>query len=192
MPLMARLAVAFYVLLAAVGATINAVRDRPLVPLAGEPDRLLPATAAALVAAAGIIFGSAVASRRFEWAKRLEATFRQALGPLERREIRVIALASGLGEEIFFRGALQPALGDLLRSDVIGLLLATLVFALLHTAPGRGLIAWTIFAFVVGLLLGGLFSWSGSVIPPVLLHVVVNDRNLARIARPLRVAAEDA
>ena len=51
----------------------------------------------------------------------------EAIGPLRPGQAWVLALASGIGEEALFRGALQP---------VVGLWLATLLFALAHFVPG--------------------------------------------------------
>jgi hypothetical protein len=50
------------------------------------------------------------------------------LGPLSGASVVVLALASGLGEEAFFRGALQPR---------VGLVIASLLFGLAHLVPRR-------------------------------------------------------
>src|SRR5262245_37195656 len=52
-----------------------------------------------------------VATKRFQWARDLHASFRDLLGPLAAREIVILALASSIGEELLFRGALLPWLG---------------------------------------------------------------------------------
>src|SRR4051794_20597721 len=54
----------------------------------------------------GIVFLSRLAVHRFEWARELHREFRAMLGPLLDSEVVVIAGASALGEEMFFRGAL--------------------------------------------------------------------------------------
>ena len=59
-------------------------------------------------------------------------------------EVVVISLAAGIGEELFFRGALQPE---------VGLIPASLVFGLLHTGT-RGTIAFGGWAAVMGAAAG--------------------------------------
>jgi len=96
------------------------------------------------------------------------------LGPLAPGETLSLALISGFSEELFFRGAMQ---------GVFGFTLTLVVFTLLHTGPGRAFRLWTAFAAVAGALLGGLMSWRGSLLAPVVAHVLVNGVNLRRLAR---------
>ncbi len=83
-------------------------------------------------------------------------------------------MASGLAEEMFFRGALQPQ---------VGWLVASLLFGLLHFIPRRELLAWTGFALLVGSLFGALFLWTGNLVAPVVAHVLVNAVNLPMLIR---------
>jgi membrane protease YdiL (CAAX protease family) len=92
------------------------------------------------------------------------------LGPIGWKEAWLIALASGVGEELLFRGALWPYLG---------LLGTTLLFGLVHVVPRRALWGYPLFAALVGLLIGLLREASGSVLPCVIAHVVVNGLNLS-------------
>jgi uncharacterized protein len=80
---------------------------------------------------------------------------------------------SGFAEELFFRGAVQGA---------IGWLPATLAFALLHTGPGRAFRLWTLFALLAGLLFGALMELRGNLLGPVVAHFLVNAVNLWRLA----------
>ncbi len=98
------------------------------------------------------------------------------LGPLEGAEIVALALLSGLAEEIFFRGAMQAALGWPI---------ATLAFALLHTGPGRAYRAWTLYAALAGLVLAGLVVWRGTLLGAIVAHAVVNGVNLKLLSRSL-------
>ncbi|MBW2425386.1 MAG: CPBP family intramembrane metalloprotease [Deltaproteobacteria bacterium] len=86
----------------------------------------------------------------------------------------LLALASGLGEEMLFRGALQPA---------VGLVWASLIFGACHFLPRRELFAWSLFAVGMGFALGGLYEWTGHLAAPIAAHVVVNAINLPRLAR---------
>ncbi len=180
---MLKIAAIFYIGLVLLALALNALRGAPLLPLDFGP-RFAPAMAAsALMTAATLVF-TAFAARRFPWAQRLEAYFRSSIGPLPAREVVLLALLSGTVEEIFFRGALQPALGAALRSDTVGLFLTTAVFAAIHTGRDPVLRPWMPFAFVLGLFLGAVTLASGNLVPAIACHVVVNAVNLLRITRP--------
>ncbi|MCB0326471.1 MAG: CPBP family intramembrane metalloprotease [Bdellovibrionales bacterium] len=77
----------------------------------------------------------------------------------------LIAAFSALGEEFFFRGVLQ---------HYVGLVPASLMFGLLHTGPGKKYRIWTLYAFVVGLILGALYQWRQNLLLPLGIHFLVN------------------
>jgi hypothetical protein len=139
----------------------------------------------------GLAFGLAVvalsrfAVHRFEWARQLHRDFRALLGPLSTGEILVLAIASAIGEELLFRGALQPW---------IGLWPQAVIFALLHVGPGVRFLPWTLSAFVMGLAFGALFHFTGDLGGAILAHFSINYLNLTFIARvelpPARVAPD--
>ncbi|MCS5634940.1 MAG: CPBP family intramembrane metalloprotease, partial [Myxococcota bacterium] len=105
-----------------------------------------------------------------------------ALGPIGVPNAVLLAFASGIAEEMFFRGALQPR---------VGLVAASVLFALLHFLPRRALWPWTVFALAAGLLFGGLFQWTGNLIAPVTAHIVVNAVNLPVLERRFGQAARE-
>ncbi|MEN8150572.1 MAG: CPBP family intramembrane glutamic endopeptidase [Planctomycetota bacterium] len=112
--------------------------------------------------------------RWFPWMRWLSLEVRRLLGPLDLFTVIVLALASGIGEEIFFRGAFLP---------VGGLVFSSLVFGLIHTGPDRRFLAWSAFAIVIGFALGWIALETGSLAGPILAHVVINAVNLGRISR---------
>ncbi len=132
-----------------------------------------------LALASGLAGGAsvAVATRwmvaRLRWAAELHSLLRTAVLPVAPSAIAALALGSGLGEELLFRGALQPALG---------LLPASLLFGLLHMAPGRPGLGWSLWAALMGLLLGILHQGTGLLIAPITAHVTVNYLNLHFLA----------
>jgi len=127
-----------------------------------------------LAGAAALIAGSAWLTRAVAAGERLARALAEALGPLRPGQAWLLALASGIGEEAFFRGALQP---------VAGLALTSLLFALAHFVPRRELVLWSVFSLVAGLLLGGLYQATGNLLAPTVAHVVVNGVNLNRLVR---------
>lgn len=114
------------------------------------------------------------AERIFPLAKELESRLAGALGPVTGSEAIGLALLSSFAEELFFRGAVQGALGWVA---------ATLLFGLLHSGPGKAFRLWTLFAVVAGGLLGGIMAWRGNLLGPVAGHFLVNAVNLRRLAR---------
>lgn len=119
-------------------------------------------------------------------ARTLEDELARLLAPLSVAEAISLAVISAVAEELFFRGALQGALG---------FLPAAVLFALLHAGPGRGFRVWTLFALAAGLALGALVALRGPLGGAMLAHLIVNGVNLVRLARlqppPLVVADEE-
>ncbi|MSP63890.1 MAG: CPBP family intramembrane metalloprotease [Myxococcales bacterium] len=124
--------------------------------------------------AALVVFLSRFSVHRFEWARTLHREFRSLLGPLTGGEIFLIAAASSIGEECFFRGALLPHLGIWLSSAL---------FALPHIGPGVKFLPWTATSFIVGLVMGALFLQFGDLGGPIVAHFTINLLNLRHIAR---------
>lgn len=83
--------------------------------------------------------------------------------------LMVLAVLAGVCEEFFFQGALQPLLMRWTRNPHIGILLTALIFSTIHF-QFYGFIP----RFVLGVYLGYLFYWSGSLWLPVLAHVLHN------------------
>jgi len=115
-----------------------------------------------------------IATRHLQWARDLHASFHDLLGPLSRREILILALASSIGEELLFRGALLPWLG---------LWWQGLVFALLHVGPGKRFLPWTTSALVLGVGFGALAQGTHSLGGPIAAHFMINFLNLKFIVR---------
>lgn len=127
------------------------------------------------VAAGGAVVAvSHLVTRHTGWGEALARALASSLGALSLPDALLLALASGLGEELFFRGALQPR---------VGLVLASLLFGCVHFVPRRDFLPWTGFAVVAGFLFGALFQWTGNLVAPVAAHVVVNGVNLPLLLR---------
>ena len=141
---------------------------------ASYPVRLALSLALGLTLAFVVVAATPALVKRTAWARELHAELKEIISPLSPTEITLLALASGLGEELFFRGALQP---------VLGLLLTSLIFGALHIGPKKVFLAWTFWAFVMGLLFGAIFELTGVLWGPVLAHVGINQRNMTFIRR---------
>lgn len=138
------------------------------------PYRLAVSLVLGLVVGFAIVALSRLASRRFAWARLLHSDFRSLLGPLSGREILVLALASSIGEELLFRGALQPW---------IGIWPQAAIFALLHVGPGVRFLPWTLSALMLGVLFGYMFQTMGDLGGPIVAHFTINYMNLHFIVR---------
>ncbi len=125
--------------------------------------------------AGGLIFGAFVVAlsrltvQRFEWARRLHMELRPFAQGLDRTGIVVLALLSAAGEELLFRGLLQPWMG---------LVPQAVLFGLVHQMPGPSRWIWVTWALGVGLVLGALFELTGSLLGPIAAHAFVNGLNL--------------
>lgn len=129
---------------------------------------------AGLLAAAIVLLLSRQLTERTRAGDRLAQSLRAVLGPLTLGECWLLALVSGVAEEAFFRGALQPQ---------VGLLAASLLFGAAHFVPRRELLLWTVFSIAAGLLLGWLFDATGNLVAPVVAHAGINGVNLRHLTR---------
>ena len=117
----------------------------------------------------GVVKLSRLAVQRFDWARLLHRDFQAMLGPLTRKEVMLLAVCSAIGEELLFRGALQPW---------IGIWPQALVFALLHVGPRRYYLWWTGWSVAIGLAFGYMYQWTGDLGGPIAAHFVINYLNL--------------
>ncbi len=101
---------------------------------------------------------------------RLEAQLTEVVGDLSESEIVVIAMASAIGEEMLFRGAMQ---------DQFNLYVSALVFGLLHTGPGLWL--WTCVAALLGLLFGAMVHFEFGLLSVTVAHALINFTSLRRM-----------
>lgn len=147
-------------------------------PASGWPVHLL--VTGLLVAL--VHLGTRWGMERFPALRRSGLDLRRMLGRLSAPAVFLFALASGVGEELLFRGWL---LGE------VGLFWSSLLFGLVHIPPNRKWLYWPFFAAAMGLVLGWLYLWSGSLVFPVLLHGGVNYFNLRLMMKPANPPAAD-
>lgn len=107
--------------------------------------------------------------KRWGWARMLHADLRPSIRGAGNTTLLVLGLASGIAEELFFRGLLASALG---------LVFSSLAFGALHQLRGRVGWIWAGWAGVMGLLFGSLFFATGSLLGPIVAHASINVMNL--------------
>jgi membrane protease YdiL (CAAX protease family) len=96
----------------------------------------------------------------------LERVVRPLLAPCTLLDLLGISVLAGLGEEMLFRGVLQPVLGRWSGSAWIGLLGAALLFGVMHAAT----FTYAVLAAVMGAYLGWLFQRTDNLLTPVIVH----------------------
>lgn len=162
-PRFVRRAALFYGALLVAAALWNGLRGRELFP-AG--DSVPVGVLAGVATAAGTVSLGLLVYRMVPVLRRLA----DELAPLlvdgaHRINLLLVSVFSGLAEEVFFRGAMQPE---------FGLIVASLAFGVLHVGPDRRYLVWTVWAILAGFLFGLLFEWTGGLIAPVVAHVSHN------------------
>ena len=83
--------------------------------------------------------------------------------------IIIIALIPALGEELLFRGILQRIFTDWTKSVFAGILLSSILFSALHL-QFYGFLP----RMMLGVLLGYMLVWSGSLWLPIVAHFINN------------------
>ena len=96
-------------------------------------------------------------------------TLRPLFGTAAPRDVIVISVAAGVGEELLFRGALQAE---------AGLVAAAVVFGLLHMG-GRDTLVFGGWVMVMGAGLGGLAVATGGLLAPIVSHAAYDAAAIA-------------
>jgi membrane protease YdiL (CAAX protease family) len=102
--------------------------------------------------------------------------------PLMVWEVAVIAVLAGLGEEMLFRGVFQEEFAGWVKGPqgvIFGLLLASLLFGLLHFITP----SYALFAGLTGLYLGGLCLLTRNLLVPITTHGVYDFLALVYLTR---------
>lgn len=81
----------------------------------------------------------------------------------------------GPGEELLFRGVIQQLLRERFGAW-FAIILASVIFAIAHVGAltGDGLLPTLIIYFVLSILLGAVYEYSGNLVVPALIHGVFN------------------
>jgi membrane protease YdiL (CAAX protease family) len=98
-------------------------------------------------------------------------------------QFALVAALAGVGEELLFRGVVQTKLGEW-TTPGIGLLLASLLFALAHALSTL----YFLFAIVVGGFLGWLAMYYHDLVAPMVAHGLYDFIALVYLSRSSRAA----
>jgi membrane protease YdiL (CAAX protease family) len=121
-----------------------------------------------------MVFLSRLATHSMEWARVLHQEFHAVVHELSSKEIFILATASSIGEELFFRGAMLPA---------IGLWWSSALFAAMHVRAQWRFLPWTIMSFIMGIAMGLLHMKLGNLGAPIVAHFTINFLNLSYITK---------
>lgn len=127
-----------------------------------------------LLLGGAIVIATHLLGEQFDFGNEFETMVQSMLGEVSWGRAFYLAALSSVGEELFFRGAVQPT---------FGLIPTTILFALAHFPARKEMASWTIFAGVVGLAIGYIFERSGLIVAPIVAHFVVNFINLRLIGQ---------
>lgn len=83
--------------------------------------------------------------------------------------IFVVAVLPALGEELFFRGVMQPFVSKIVKNSFLGIFITAFVFSAIHF-QFQGFIP----RLALGMMFGYLYLWSGSLWVPMAVHFVNN------------------
>jgi membrane protease YdiL (CAAX protease family) len=107
--------------------------------------------------------------RRAQWARALHDSLRPIVSGRDDGTLWLMAVASAVGEEVFFRGFL---------SVTVGVWLSSLAFGVLHQVRGAGRYGWAVSAFAMGLFFAVLYALTGQLVGCIVSHALVNAVNL--------------
>ncbi len=150
--------------------------ERKLV-LAWDPEALVLGAVGTIPPIAFLLWMISPGRREMGFLRKVRLVIRDVAGPtiagLRWWHIPVISIPAGIGEEVLFRGVLQPR---------IGLLLASLIFGLLHPFT----LAYVMIAGILGAYFGWLQSVQGNVLAPVIAHALYDVAALIVLRREMR------
>lgn len=81
----------------------------------------------------------------------------------------MVAVLPAIGEELFFRSVLQKYFIKLTNNNAAGIIISSLIFSAIHM-QFLGFIP----RFMLGVIFGYLYLWTGSIKVPILVHFVNN------------------
>jgi hypothetical protein len=166
-----------YGIMAAIGLAAMAFFHDSLVTafaLPAEPVDTSRLLACGIVAAAVLLVLSYFFEDWFESFRELKAIIMQVLGKVSVPMAIYLSLVTSVGEELLFRGAIQP---------FAGVLLTSILFGMLHMGHNGIVSAWSFWALIAGYMLGWMYDETGSIWPSMIAHFGVNTVSILSLRR---------
>lgn len=155
----------------------NPLETQAWIGVTGAASAMLSVGLGAIVAVATLVATRRMMTRA-AWTRALHADLRPVVRNADDPTLFAIAVASGVGEEILFRGLLVPA---------VGVIVSSLLFGAVHQVRGRARWGWMLWAAAMGLVFAVVFQLTGSLLGPIVAHVAINAVNL-RVLRDVEPA----
>jgi membrane protease YdiL (CAAX protease family) len=138
----------------------------------GGVEAVLTSLVLGVAGAALALIVTRVLFRRARWARALHEKLRPLVSGKDDGLLWLMAIASSVGEELFFRGFL---------SVTVGIWLSSAAFGVVHQVRGRGRLGWALSAFAMGLFLSVLYALTGQLVGCIVAHAIVNVVNLQHL-----------
>mgnify|MGYP001289995476 FL=1 len=145
-----------------------------LYPYSLSKDQWIRVGLLGLISASLLLITSALFERQFESFKGLRDSFSNLFGGIAPVQLLFLSVVSGVSEEVFFRGGLQP---------MLGVPLTALIFGLLHLGPKGLPNSWSVWALLSGFVLGFLADRDGHIWSSTFAHILVNGFSFIMIHR---------
>jgi len=114
--------------------------------------------------------------------QQVESLVREMFADSHWLELALVSLAAGVGEEVLFRGALQPWIANLVN-PMFALCAVSLLFGLAHALSAAYLAAATL----IGFYLGWLAMEYDDLVAPIVAHALYDFVALVVIQRKVRL-----
>jgi membrane protease YdiL (CAAX protease family) len=121
---------------------------------------------------------------RFPGVRRMRELLHRLLTPiagaLTPPTVIALAAVAGISEELLFRGVLQAGLVGSIGAPA-ALAVASLIFGALHALTST----YAIYATILGVYLGALYVWTGSLLPAIVVHALYDAIGLMVVRRDI-------
>lgn len=127
-----------------------------------------------------VVFLSFLLTNFTKWGKESEKFLFKTLGNLNFIDILIMALMSGIAEELFFRGCIQLTCTEIWGAGN-AIFLTSIIFGLFHPPVDKKLFYFPYMAFFMSLGLGWTLFKTTNILCPIIIHFGINFCNMSTI-----------